>query len=1267
MRIFPRPLASQLRFLSLATVGIWTLSTPTQAVAQSVPQLIHLQGKLSNAGGSPVVGSITLQVTVYDAQTGGTALYTETQTVTAINGVVNLLLGSTSPVPNNLFDSGPRYLAFKVNDDQEMTPRRQVASVPFAQRAGKVDSIDSTTTIAPNTIDSTHIKDAAVSAAKLGSGAVTNSKLAAQSVTSDKLASGAVGGGALADGSVTSAKLADGSITNPKLANDSVTSTNIIDGAVSLTKLGRGSVNHDKILSGSVQQDSISNGAVTNDAVADSAVTTNKIADGSVTRNKLAPGAVNETDIADGAVTTPKLADGSVNTVKIADYSVTRNKIAAGAVNETDIADGAITTGKLSDGAVTSGKLADGAVTRNKIEPGAVNETDLADGAVTTNKIGIGAVDEAAIQAGAVTSGKIAPNSIGPLQLAPQSIDDDNIMEGVITHDKVTDDFIDNLFGNKAQDAAPFVPGQFIFNFTLPPQSAVPGFLPGIAEQTPPNQPPFLQGIWLLPGTTPGTVFQPNTITGDKVQGGAIDMPQLSSIVKVYFDYLKNGSLPGGFIIPNSLNGDKVEDGSIDKPKLSAGVKSVLDYLDPNKLPGGFIMPQTIDDTKLAPDSVGTNNIKNGTIETNDCSPQFFINFPTFLPDGSIDWSKLTVPPASILGPMIAPNAIDTGRIQDGTIGTNDCSPQFFLNLPGLLPNSTIDWSKLIVPPGVVLGTMIAPNSIDSSKVQDGSINSFDLSPEFYNSLGGLLPNSTVPFGVLTIPNGVITNGMLGTGSVDNGKIQTNSVTLDKLNSSGASNGQVPTFNGGSVTWTTPAGGGTPGANSVGTSEVIDHSIGAVDLANPLTGAGSSTGVVRVTGTSVNPSDCAFRTELTSGPGDSAQIVASTSGSAALHVFNSALDAWAVFAEVSNGGANTIAAYNTGSTGSGNAIYAESDGIGSIALFGEHFLTTGTSPAGFFRTESPDSFALWTYNSATSGFTTGIYADNASPNSTGLFARGQTAIKGEADWTGGAALLGYNTVTNNGTDFEEGVEGDIWTDGTDPFSAGIFGYNGGTAALGIGAGVIGESAGSGAGYAAGRFFGKLEVTGTKSFVQPHPVDPSKEIRYVCLEGNESGTYFRGSSRTKNGVAEIVVPEDFRMVSEAKGLTVMAVPVGAPTTLWVDSKSLDKIIIRSKNDVDFDYFVNGVRRGYSDHKAIEENVHYVPKARGVAFGTQYPEDIRKLLIENGTLNPDGTPNEQTAAKLGWRLRDLKTERVPGSPVVEARPKASTPATPTRGGR
>jgi len=124
--------------------------------------------------------------------------------------------------------------------------------------------------------------------------------------------------------------------------------------------------------------------------------------------------------------------------------------------------------------------------------------------------------------------------------------------------------------------------------------------------------------------------------------------------------------------------------------------------------------------------------------------------------------------------------------------------------------------------------------------------------------------------------------------------------------------------------------------------------------------------------------------------------------------------------------------------------------------------------------------------------------------------------------------------------------------------------------------------------------GDIGATGTKSFIEPHPTDPTKEIRYVSLEGPEAGTYFRGTGRTRNGFATIVVPESFRLVTDTQGLTVVVTPTGALAQIAAISKSLDKIVIQSSKDVTFDYVVNGVRKAFRDFKPITQNDDFVPE-------------------------------------------------------------------------
>jgi hypothetical protein len=187
----------------------------------------------------------------------------------------------------------------------------------------------------------------------------------------------------------------------------------------------------------------------------------------------------------------------------------------------------------------------------------------------------------------------------------------------------------------------------------------------------------------------------------------------------------------------------------------------------------------------------------------------------------------------------------------------------------------------------------------------------------------------------------------------------------------------------------------------------------------------------------------------------------------------------------------------------------------------------------------------------------------------------------------------------------------------------------------------------------GRFFGDVEINGdldvlsgfsgngditkdgTVSFIEPHPTDASKAIRYVSLEGPEAGTYFRGRAKFENGLARIPVPDNFRFVTAEEGLTVQVTPIGAMATVAVMKMDLDEIVIRSSRNVEFSYLVQGVRRTFADYQPIvDAGTRYVRRGEGSRLPDGLPADRKRRLIANGTYNADGTVNAETAKRLGW---------------------------------
>jgi hypothetical protein len=100
-----------------------------------VPQLINYQGLLTNASGTAISGNQSIKFSIYSASTGGTALWTETQSVSVQDGLFNVLLGSSTAIPFTLFDAAERYLGIKVGSDPEMSPRNRLSSVGYSFRS----------------------------------------------------------------------------------------------------------------------------------------------------------------------------------------------------------------------------------------------------------------------------------------------------------------------------------------------------------------------------------------------------------------------------------------------------------------------------------------------------------------------------------------------------------------------------------------------------------------------------------------------------------------------------------------------------------------------------------------------------------------------------------------------------------------------------------------------------------------------------------------------------------------------------------------------------------------------------------------------------------------------------------------------------------------------------------------------------------------------------------------------------------------------------
>lgn len=122
-----------------------------------LPDQLNYQGRMVNLTGSAAVpDSLTNSATfkIYDALTGGTLLWSETQTnIATKQGLFNVILGSVVPLTSVPFDA-PYWLEVtwdKLGVPEVMSPRQPLTSSPYALRARSIGVPLSLTGTSPTT------------------------------------------------------------------------------------------------------------------------------------------------------------------------------------------------------------------------------------------------------------------------------------------------------------------------------------------------------------------------------------------------------------------------------------------------------------------------------------------------------------------------------------------------------------------------------------------------------------------------------------------------------------------------------------------------------------------------------------------------------------------------------------------------------------------------------------------------------------------------------------------------------------------------------------------------------------------------------------------------------------------------------------------------------------------------------------------------------------------------------------------------------------
>lgn len=280
---------------------------------QAIPKQINYQGILKE-GSALLDGNYPFTFRIYNDPTGGSALWTESQTITVENGLFSAHLGSVTPIAGVPFNR-VHFLGITIGTGSELAPRTMLT--PSAYSFMSMDIMD-------NAVSTIKLQDAAVTSSKIGSNQVVKSInglkddvtfVAGTNITltpsGNNITINAAGGGG---GSVTQVN------TGPGLTGGPITTTGTI------------SVTNDGITNAMLQ-----NNSVTSAKIIDGTIVTADLGDNSVTSAKIVDGTIAAADLANNSVTSAKILDGTIVTADLGDNSVTSAKIVDGSILNADI------------------------------------------------------------------------------------------------------------------------------------------------------------------------------------------------------------------------------------------------------------------------------------------------------------------------------------------------------------------------------------------------------------------------------------------------------------------------------------------------------------------------------------------------------------------------------------------------------------------------------------------------------------------------------------------------------------------------------------------------------------------------------------------------------------------------------------------------------------------------------------------------------------------------------------------------------------------
>ncbi|MEK7174868.1 MAG: hypothetical protein AAB722_00835, partial [Patescibacteria group bacterium] len=116
------------------------------ATSFAPPRILSFQGKLTDSSDNPITNATNILFSIYNDQnaSGAAFLWQESNAVKPdSDGIFSVLLGKNTPIPGTLFSENPQlFLGITVGSGPELSPRQQLATVPFASNAETLQGLE---------------------------------------------------------------------------------------------------------------------------------------------------------------------------------------------------------------------------------------------------------------------------------------------------------------------------------------------------------------------------------------------------------------------------------------------------------------------------------------------------------------------------------------------------------------------------------------------------------------------------------------------------------------------------------------------------------------------------------------------------------------------------------------------------------------------------------------------------------------------------------------------------------------------------------------------------------------------------------------------------------------------------------------------------------------------------------------------------------------------------------------------------------------------